>query len=161
MNCTADGHRLALAARAVGYGEKIEYSGPTYESMTIDGDRVTLRFVDAVELPQHENSFLTIEPNTMTAYTMDHFDGNTLLRYDVTHNWKRLSPLHLSTTLHHTQGADVLNGVVWISTSDPQNDLYGVDLRDANLAHAKVLDLFYAKLCHTTLPGGSISNRNC
>jgi sialate O-acetylesterase len=38
------GQRLALAARAVGYGEKIEYSGPTYESMSIDGDKVTLRF---------------------------------------------------------------------------------------------------------------------
>ncbi|MCU1464270.1 MAG: Glycerophosphoryl diester phosphodiesterase, partial [Actinomycetia bacterium] len=91
-------------------------------------DRDTLRFVDAVTLPQHENSFVTIEPTTMTAYTMDHFDGNTILRYDVAHGWKRLAPLRLSTTLHHTQGADILNGVIWISTSDARNDLYGVDL---------------------------------
>lgn len=92
-------------------------------------DRDTLRFIDAVVLPQHENSFVTIDPITMTAYTMDHFDGNAVLRYDVGHKWKRLKPLRLSTTLHHTQGADILNGVLWISTSDPKNDLYGVNLR--------------------------------
>jgi sialate O-acetylesterase len=38
------GERLALAARAVGYGEKVEHSGPLYDSMTIDGNKVTLRF---------------------------------------------------------------------------------------------------------------------
>jgi hypothetical protein len=91
-------------------------------------DRDTLRFVDAVMLPQHENSFVTIDPTTMTEYSMDHFDGNTILRYDVAHGWKRLPPLRLDTLLHHTQGADILNGVIWISTSDPQNHLYGVDL---------------------------------
>ena len=45
------------------------------------------------------------------------------------HHQKRLPPLRLSRTLHHTQGADVLNGVLWISTSDPANDLYGVDMK--------------------------------
>jgi hypothetical protein len=107
--------------------EQPDYAKNTQATARFDRD--TLRFVDAVVLPQHENSFVTIDATTMTAYTMDHFDGNTLLRYDVTHNWKRLAPLRLNITLHHTQGADVLNGVVWISTSDPQNDLYGVDLR--------------------------------
>ena len=92
-------------------------------------DRDTLRFVDAVVLPQHQNSFVTIDPTTMVAYTMDEFDGNSLLRYDVTHHWRRLAPLRLGATLHHTQGADIANGVIWISTSDPHNDLYGVDLR--------------------------------
>ena len=38
------GQRLALAARAVGYDEKIEHSGPLYDSMTIDGDKVRLSF---------------------------------------------------------------------------------------------------------------------
>src|SRR5512137_2355531 len=33
------GARLALAARAVAYGEKLEYSGPVYSSMKLDGDR--------------------------------------------------------------------------------------------------------------------------
>lgn len=38
------GARLALAARAVAYGEKIEYSGPIYDSMKIDGDQAILSF---------------------------------------------------------------------------------------------------------------------
>jgi sialate O-acetylesterase len=38
------GDRLALAARALVYGEKIEYSGPAYDSMKIEGDRIALRF---------------------------------------------------------------------------------------------------------------------
>ena len=38
------GVRLALAARAVVYGEKIEYSGPLYQSMKIEGNRAILSF---------------------------------------------------------------------------------------------------------------------
>ena len=87
----------------------------------------TLRFVDAVMIPQHENSFVTIDPATMTAYSMDHFDGAALTRYDVAHGWKRLAPLKLSRLLHHTQGADVYGGAIWISTDDPQHGIYRVD----------------------------------
>jgi sialate O-acetylesterase len=38
------GARLALAARALAYGERIEYSGPLYQSMKTLGSRVTLTF---------------------------------------------------------------------------------------------------------------------
>jgi sialate O-acetylesterase len=38
------GQRLALAARALAYGEKIEYSGPLYESMTVKDGQITLGF---------------------------------------------------------------------------------------------------------------------
>jgi sialate O-acetylesterase len=38
------GARLALAARAVAYGEKIVHSGPDYAGMKIEGDRVILNF---------------------------------------------------------------------------------------------------------------------
>jgi sialate O-acetylesterase len=38
------GARLALAARALAYGEKIEYSGPFYDSVKIDGDQAILSF---------------------------------------------------------------------------------------------------------------------
>ena len=55
-------------------------------------DASTLRFVDAVLLPQNENSFVTVDPSSMTAYSMKHFDGDTLLRYDVAHGWKPLAP---------------------------------------------------------------------
>ncbi len=38
------GQRLALAARALAYGEKIEYSGPLYDSMKASGGKITLSF---------------------------------------------------------------------------------------------------------------------
>jgi len=38
------GARLALAARAIAYGEKIPYSGPLYDSMTVDGNKAVLSF---------------------------------------------------------------------------------------------------------------------
>ena len=41
------GARLVLAARAVAYGEKVEYSGPVYESWKVDGARAIVRFTHA------------------------------------------------------------------------------------------------------------------
>lgn len=38
------GARLALAARAIAYGEKIEYSGPLFDAMKIEGNRAILSF---------------------------------------------------------------------------------------------------------------------
>jgi sialate O-acetylesterase len=38
------GARLALAARALAYGEKIEYSGPLFKSMRIDGNKAVISF---------------------------------------------------------------------------------------------------------------------
>ncbi|HEX5400640.1 MAG TPA: sialate O-acetylesterase [Verrucomicrobiae bacterium] len=38
------GARLALAARALAYGEKVEYAGPLYDSMKIDGANAVLTF---------------------------------------------------------------------------------------------------------------------
>ena len=38
------GERLALLARALTYGEKVVYSGPEYEGMKVDGNKVVLRF---------------------------------------------------------------------------------------------------------------------
>lgn len=38
------GERLALAARAIAYGEPITYSGPVFESMEIDGSRAVISF---------------------------------------------------------------------------------------------------------------------
>jgi sialate O-acetylesterase len=38
------GDRLALAARALTYGQKVEYSGPVYKAMAIDGNKVVLTF---------------------------------------------------------------------------------------------------------------------
>lgn len=38
------GIRLSLAARAIAHGEEIEYSGPKFRSMEIDGSKITLSF---------------------------------------------------------------------------------------------------------------------
>lgn len=38
------GARLALAARAIEYGEKVEYSGPVYKSMKVKGNKAILSF---------------------------------------------------------------------------------------------------------------------
>jgi sialate O-acetylesterase len=57
------GHRLALAARAVGYGEKVEFSGPVYEGMSVTGDQATLRFT-------HAASGLVAKGGTLTGFTI-------------------------------------------------------------------------------------------
>jgi hypothetical protein len=59
---------------------------------------------------------------------MDEFDGDSLLRYDVAHGWRSLPALHMSMLLHHTQGASVRGGFIWICTSDDHNDLFRVSL---------------------------------
>jgi sialate O-acetylesterase len=41
------GQRLALAARAIAYGEMIEYSGPVYETLKVEGNRAILSFSHA------------------------------------------------------------------------------------------------------------------
>ena len=38
------GHRLALAAEALAYGKKVEYSGPAFDKMTVDGNKAVLSF---------------------------------------------------------------------------------------------------------------------
>ena len=38
------GARLALSARALAYGEPIEYSGPVFDRMTVKGDKATVLF---------------------------------------------------------------------------------------------------------------------
>jgi sialate O-acetylesterase len=41
------GIRLALAARTLAYGEKIEYSGPLFESMKVEGNKALISFAHA------------------------------------------------------------------------------------------------------------------
>ncbi len=57
------GQRLALAARAIGYGEKVEHSGPIYESMTIDGDKITVNF-------KHVGTGLAAKDGELTGFTI-------------------------------------------------------------------------------------------
>jgi sialate O-acetylesterase len=41
------GERLALAARALAYGETVEYSGPLYRSLRIEGAKAVVDFTHA------------------------------------------------------------------------------------------------------------------
>jgi sialate O-acetylesterase len=55
------GQRLALAARAIAYGEKIEWSGPVYKGMKEGGGKVTLTF-------DHVGKGLACTGDTLTGF---------------------------------------------------------------------------------------------
>ncbi len=57
------GARLALAARAIAYGEKIVYSGPIYDSMKVDGNKVILTF-------KHVGGGLVCKGEKLTGFTI-------------------------------------------------------------------------------------------
>jgi hypothetical protein len=130
---------------AVGRYVYVPFEQPDFEKgeqITARYDVRTLKFVDSVTLAQHENSFVTVDPKTMTAYSMDHFGGDALLRYDVRNGWAPLPPLAMSRFVDKVQGADVARGAVSLSTCsgtrssttssscdpEPTNELYRVDL---------------------------------
>ena len=57
------GARLALAARAVTYGEKIESLGPLYESLNVEGDKAVLSFT-------HVGKGLECKGEKLTGFTV-------------------------------------------------------------------------------------------
>ena len=92
-------------------------------------DAKTMKFEDAVDVSQHHNSFVTVDPDTGIAYSMDEFGGQALLRYDTRREWRRLAPLVMSANVDRVQGGDVVDGAVWLSTDDATDGVYRVDLR--------------------------------
>lgn len=62
------GQRLALAARAIAYGEKIEYSGPLYQSMEAKDGKVALSF-------SHTGSGLVAKGGDLKGFTIAGVDG--------------------------------------------------------------------------------------
>lgn len=62
------GARLALAARAITYGERILYSGPTFKRMRVKGDKAVLSFdhvgkgLEARPVPQSDASKISGSP---------------------------------------------------------------------------------------------------
>jgi len=62
------GQRLALAARALTYGEKIEYSGPLYDAMTAKGEKITLSF-------KHVGGGLIAKDGDLKGFTIAGADG--------------------------------------------------------------------------------------
>ena len=63
------GARLALAARAVAYHEKLEYSGPVYHSMKVSGHQAILSFA-------HAGKGLVAEGGELKGFTVAGEDGN-------------------------------------------------------------------------------------
>ena len=57
------GQRLALAARALAYGENIEYSGPLYESMKAEHGKIVLHF-------RHTGSGLVAKDGPLKGFTI-------------------------------------------------------------------------------------------
>ena len=57
------GERLALAARAVAYGEKIEYSGPMFRSAAFDGGKAAVSFT-------HVGGGLVAKGDTLTGFLL-------------------------------------------------------------------------------------------
>lgn len=62
------GARLALAAGALGYGEKIEYSGPIYKAMKRDGNTIVLSF-------DHVGGGLVAKGGPLKGFTIAGADG--------------------------------------------------------------------------------------
>jgi sialate O-acetylesterase len=62
------GQRLALAARALTYGEKIEYSGPLYQSMKVKGNQIVLSFT-------HIGTGLVARGGDLKGFTIAGADG--------------------------------------------------------------------------------------
>ena len=62
------GHRLSLAARALAYGEKIEYSGPLYESMAVSRGVAEISF-------RHVGGGLVAKGGRLKGFTIAGPDG--------------------------------------------------------------------------------------
>ncbi len=62
------GARLALAARALAYSENIEYSGPLYDHLVIDGSRAVLHFT-------HVGGGLVAKDGALKGFTLAGADG--------------------------------------------------------------------------------------
>jgi sialate O-acetylesterase len=57
------GARLALAARALAYGEKVAFSGPVFDSMAVKGNKAVLTF-------KHAGGGLVAKGDKLTGFTM-------------------------------------------------------------------------------------------
>lgn len=62
------GQRLALAARALAYGESLEYSGPLFTSLKIDGSKAIVSFA-------HVGAGLTAQNGELKGFTIAGADG--------------------------------------------------------------------------------------
>ncbi|HTU25517.1 MAG TPA: sialate O-acetylesterase [Pirellulales bacterium] len=62
------GERLAQAARAIAYGQKVEYQGPTFERQTTSGDKIVVNF-------KHVGAGLVAAGGPLTGFAIAGEDG--------------------------------------------------------------------------------------
>jgi hypothetical protein len=91
-------------------------------------DAATLELIDLVEVAQSHNSWVSVDPDRMIAYSMSGFTDDEVLRYDIAAGWKPLDPIRLDRTVDRVQGGDVELGYLWLSTDDAANGVFRVDL---------------------------------
>ena len=63
------GHRLALAARAISYGEQIEFSGPSYRQAIVKGNTIHIDF-------DHVDKTLVARQGPLTGFEIAGADRN-------------------------------------------------------------------------------------
>jgi sialate O-acetylesterase len=68
LNKQEVGRRLALAARAVAYGERVVHAGPLYEGMTLEGAKIRVRF-------RHAGGGLILDASKGSGFTIAGTDG--------------------------------------------------------------------------------------
>lgn len=69
------GHRLALAARALVYGEEIEYSGPLYDSMKVEDDKAILSFSHVGTALNAQSEGRVLKGDDVNGFTIAGEDG--------------------------------------------------------------------------------------
>jgi sialate O-acetylesterase len=68
LNKQEVGRRLALAARAVAYGEPVVAEGPLYDGMTLEGARIRVRF-------RHAGGGLVVDASNGSGFAIAGVDG--------------------------------------------------------------------------------------
>ncbi|HEX5235564.1 MAG TPA: sialate O-acetylesterase [Silvibacterium sp.] len=96
------GHRLALAARALAYGEQVEYFGPLYRQATTEGSRLRVWFTHA---------------NGLTA------KGGALTGFEIAGEDKKFVPATAHVD-HSPEGPTPDDPTVLVSSSEVPNPVY-------------------------------------
>jgi sialate O-acetylesterase len=65
------GARLALAARALSYGERVEYSGPVFKNLKVEGNRAVISFT-------HLGEGLVAQGDSLKGFTMADASGKLI-----------------------------------------------------------------------------------
>ncbi|MEE2641360.1 MAG: sialate O-acetylesterase [Planctomycetota bacterium] len=104
------GKRLSLWALAKNYGRKIVYSGPLYQSMKIEGDRIRIRFAHSKGLASRDGKplgeFMIAGPDNKFVPAIANIDGDSIL----VHAEAIEDPRQVRFGWHKTCNSNLVNG---------------------------------------------------